>query len=122
MKIDRKGYIHGRCPSSSRCPLVRETLYCVSLPHDIHEGHARNLTYPAAQLAIAGCDDVALVRRNALDETVVGVCAPVCACKALEARVACYSVRELVRAKRLTRACPTLALHDNDARAFPVPP
>ena len=58
---------------SDRCTLIWETLYCVSSADDIHERHSRNFAYPPAKFAIARCNDIAFVRRNALHEAVVGI-------------------------------------------------
>lgn len=60
-----------------RSPLVRQSLNGIAPFDDVHEWYTWDFAYPSPELPITGCDDVAPVGGDALDETVVGVCAGV---------------------------------------------
>lgn len=68
--------------------MIRQPLYGVPPPHDVHERNTRNFAHAPPELAVARRDDVAAAGGDALDEAVVGVGALVRAREALEARVA----------------------------------
>lgn len=74
-------------PRLYRRTRVWETLDCIPAPDDVHERYAGDLAHTPPQLAIASRDDEALVRRHALHEAVICICAGVRARKPLEARV-----------------------------------
>jgi hypothetical protein len=89
--------------SLRRGTLVRKTLNCVLPSDNVHQRHARYSSHPTPKFPIAGGDDVAFVRGDALDDAIVCVGPVMRTSEALKPGVSCNPIRRVKQGIFLSR-------------------